>query len=152
MTTRARNAVAVYLGNTFSRVTDFPSSFYAKTFSAYKELRKVVGMIRSIWFLPLLITVSAFLTGCVTAKRAAEMSTMQLCIDFLTEGSGSRSQRVRAIELEKRGEDCTSYHEAAQIRIRANAQKEIQSRNATDALFKLGKEMHERGRPTPYPK
>ena len=66
----------------------------------------------------LVIIVSVLsLSACVmTPERAVGMSTMELCVGYLSLPTMNINQGTRAQELARRGEDCSAYTGAAEAR------------------------------------
>lgn len=65
------------------------------------------------------------LSGCASdPARYASMSSMQLCIDYMTYPSYNINQGSRAAELSRRGENCAAYVGAAAERNKSNAELE----------------------------
>ena len=64
------------------------------------------------------------LAGCATPDTYRNMSSMKLCMDYLTYPSYNVNQSARAAELSRRNENCSAYTGAASMQQRNNEQFE----------------------------
>jgi hypothetical protein len=71
----------------------------------------------------LLIFLSFTLTSCATLDPSyyQSVNTAKLCMDYLTLPSFNINQSAREEELNRRGEDCSSYAAAASVKNQSNA-------------------------------
>jgi len=90
-----------------------------------------------------IIAIAAALTGCISAERVAMQSNMELCMDFLTKPAPMFGENVRAMELARRGENCSNYQELAAQQRAANERQRRALQKIEDTL---GREAERRQR------
>ena len=73
----------------------------------------------------LIFVLFVLLNGCAANPAYyTSMSSMKLCIDYMTFPSYNINQSARAAELSRRGENCSAYVGAAAERNKSNAEIE----------------------------
>lgn len=72
----------------------------------------------------LIVLASILVAGCAATRDYSQTSSMKLCIDYMSVPSYNIWQSAREQELNRRGENCTAYTQAASIRQQQTLQEQ----------------------------